>query len=81
MGSAGFQNQNQARQQGGNVSFAQSLSGSQPTAPLDMSYVLAPDASMRRFRFPSALCMCCTPDFGIVDFIVVLPVLGKPPSA
>ncbi|OAA47698.1 Cobalamin (vitamin B12) biosynthesis CobW-like protein [Metarhizium rileyi] len=35
MGGAGFQNQ--ARQMGGNVSFAQSLSGSQPATPLDLS--------------------------------------------
>ncbi|KOS18255.1 General negative regulator of transcription subunit 2 [Escovopsis weberi] len=35
MGSAGFQNQ--ARQMGGNVSFAQSLSGSQPATSLDLS--------------------------------------------
>jgi len=35
MGSAGFQNQ--ARQMGGNISFAQSLSGSQPATPLDLS--------------------------------------------
>lgn len=37
MGSAGF---NQGRQLGGNVSFAQSLSGSQPATPLDPTYVL-----------------------------------------
>ncbi|GJC79161.1 hypothetical protein ColLi_01999 [Colletotrichum liriopes] len=35
MGGAGLQNQ--ARQLGGNVSFAQSLSGSQPATPLDLS--------------------------------------------
>ncbi|PHH65331.1 hypothetical protein CDD81_2743 [Ophiocordyceps australis] len=35
MGSTGFQSQ--TRQLGGNVSFAQSLSGSQPSAALDMS--------------------------------------------
>ncbi|PTB80355.1 cobW-domain-containing protein [Trichoderma longibrachiatum ATCC 18648] len=35
MGGAAFQNQ--ARQLGGNVSFAQSLSGSQPATPLDLS--------------------------------------------
>ncbi|KAG5997845.1 hypothetical protein E4U52_002708 [Claviceps spartinae] len=35
MGSAGFQNQ--VRQLGGNVSFAQSLSASQPATPLDLS--------------------------------------------
>ncbi|KAK2063537.1 NOT2/NOT3/NOT5 family protein [Colletotrichum caudatum] len=35
MGSAGLQSQ--ARQLGGNVSFAQSLSGSQPATPLDLS--------------------------------------------
>ncbi|KAG6004252.1 hypothetical protein E4U54_000570 [Claviceps lovelessii] len=35
MGGAGFQNQ--VRQLGGNVSFAQSLSGSQPATPLDLS--------------------------------------------
>ncbi|KAM4056856.1 NOT2 / NOT3 / NOT5 family protein [Hirsutella rhossiliensis] len=35
MGGAGFQNQ--AHQLGGNVSFAQSLSGSQPATPLDLS--------------------------------------------
>ncbi|KAK5998513.1 Zinc-regulated GTPase metalloprotein activator 1 [Cladobotryum mycophilum] len=35
MGNTGFQNQ--ARQLGGNVSFAQSLSGSQPATPLDLS--------------------------------------------
>ncbi|KAH6607483.1 hypothetical protein Trco_003796 [Trichoderma cornu-damae] len=35
MGSAAFQNQ--ARQLGGNVSFAQSLSSSQPATPLDLS--------------------------------------------
>lgn len=35
MGSAGLQNPN--RQMGGNVSFAQSLSGSQPATPLDLS--------------------------------------------
>ncbi|KAH7328216.1 CobW/HypB/UreG, nucleotide-binding domain-containing protein [Stachybotrys elegans] len=35
MGTAGLQTQ--ARQLGGNVSFAQSLSGSQPATPLDMS--------------------------------------------
>jgi hypothetical protein len=39
MGNANFQNQ--TRQMGGNLSFAQSLSGSQPAAPLDMSYVLS----------------------------------------
>lgn len=39
MGGAAFQNQ--ARQLGGNVSFAQSLSGSQPATPLDLSYVLS----------------------------------------
>lgn len=38
MGSAGLPN-NQARQLGANVSFAQSLSGSQPATPLDLSYV------------------------------------------
>lgn len=37
MGAAGLQNPN--RQLGGNVSFAQSLSGSQPATPLDLSYV------------------------------------------
>lgn len=37
MGSAGFQAQ--ARQLGGNVSFAQSLSGSQSATALDPSYV------------------------------------------
>jgi hypothetical protein len=37
MGGAGIQNPN--RQMGGNVSFAQSLSGSQPATPLDLSYV------------------------------------------
>ncbi|PHH90473.1 hypothetical protein CDD83_3568 [Cordyceps sp. RAO-2017] len=35
MGGAGFQNQ--AHQLGGNLSFAQSLSGSQPATPLDLS--------------------------------------------
>ncbi|KAG8425296.1 transcriptional regulator, variant 3 [Metarhizium acridum] len=35
MGGAGFQNQ--VRQMGGNVSFAQSLSGSQPATPLDLN--------------------------------------------
>lgn len=39
MGSSGFQAQ--ARQLGGNVSFAQSLSGSQPATSLDPSYVLS----------------------------------------
>ena len=39
MASSGFQAQ--ARQLGGNVSFAQSLSGSQPATPLDPSYVLS----------------------------------------
>lgn len=39
MGNSNFQNQ--TRQMGGNLSFAQSLSGSQPAAPLDMSYVLS----------------------------------------
>lgn len=29
------------RQMGGNVSFAQSLSGSSPATPLDLSYVLS----------------------------------------
>lgn len=40
MGGAGLQNP--ARQLGGNVSFAQSLSGSQPATPLDLSYVPSP---------------------------------------
>lgn len=36
---AGFPSQ--TRQMGSGVSFAQSLGGSQPAAPLDMSYVLS----------------------------------------
>lgn len=39
MGGAGLQNP--ARQLGGNVSFAQSLTGSQPATPLDLAYVLS----------------------------------------
>lgn len=49
MGGAGFQNQ--ARQLGSNVSFAQSLSGSQPATPLDLSYV--PAALLLHFFPPS----------------------------
>ena len=40
-GSGGAALQTQSRQLGGNVSFAQSLSGSQPATPLDLSYVLS----------------------------------------
>jgi hypothetical protein len=36
---AGAGPQNPGRQLGGNVSFAQSLSGSQPATSLDLSYV------------------------------------------
>jgi hypothetical protein len=36
---AGAGPQNAGRQLGGNVSFAQSLSGSQPATSLDLSYV------------------------------------------
>lgn len=39
MSGAGLQNP--TRQLGGNVSFAQSLTGSQPATPLDLSYVLS----------------------------------------
>ena len=39
MGAAGLA-QNASRQLGGSVSFAQSLGGSQPATPLDLSYVL-----------------------------------------
>ena len=47
MGGGGF---NQGRQLGGNVSFAQSLSGSQPATPLDPTYV---PATLHCFRpFP-----------------------------
>lgn len=42
MGSAGLPNP--SRQMGGNVSFAQSLSGSQPQTPLDLSYVNVPSS-------------------------------------
>lgn len=39
MGGAGLQNQGRQMGGNGNVSFAQSLSGSQPATPLDLSYV------------------------------------------
>ena len=52
MGAAGLPNPN--RQLGGNVSFAQSLSGSQPATPLDLSYVL-----------PHHPHRCCLPFFRI----------------
>lgn len=39
---AGAGPQNAGRQLGGNVSFAQSLTGSQPATPLDLSYVHSP---------------------------------------
>lgn len=42
LGGAGGSLQNPSRQQqqmGGNISFAQSLGGSQPATPLDLSYV------------------------------------------
>lgn len=47
MGSGGIQNP--SRQMGGNVSFAQSLSGSQPATPLDPSYVLSTLLRLRCF--------------------------------
>lgn len=49
MGGSGLQNPN--RQLGGNVSFAQSLSGSSPATPLDLSYVLSPSPIRYFFRF------------------------------
>lgn len=53
MGTSGLPNPN--RQLGGNVSFAQSLSGSQPATPLDLSYVLS-TCSNRYFFAPSTHC-------------------------
>lgn len=53
MGGAGFQNQ--VRQLGGNVSFAQSLSGSQPATPLDLSYVPATSLHVA-FTSPCDVC-------------------------
>lgn len=50
MGGVGLQNPR--RQMGGNVSFAQSLSGSQSTAPLDLSYVCAPPEEFCVFPCP-----------------------------
>lgn len=58
MGGAGFQNQ--AHQLGGNVSFAQSVSGSQPATPLDLSYVPAFPifSSFLHLRFELCLPLC-----------------------
>lgn len=64
MGGAGLQNQ--GRQLGGNVSFAQSLSGSQPATPLDLSYVLSsplllPLQQMDNHFTPPAPTLCLPP--------------------
>lgn len=60
MGGAGLQNP--ARQLGGNISFAQSLSGSQPATPLDLSYVPSPLTEICPLllsRAPSARSLTC----------------------
>ena len=43
--------QNPTRQLGGNTSFAQSLSGSQPATPLDLSYVFMTSSPLKHHPF------------------------------
>lgn len=74
MGGAGFQNQ--GRQLGGNVSFAQSLSGSQPATPLDLSYVLAVLLRLFTYRWLS-LVKAQSPSTHNAPFVLISPGLAR----